>query len=122
MKLHIDWSTGNVLVTDAVRNTNIRIENARATVQNAILKAAREAGYKDASVWDDSKNITEFLKRTKTRSSPNFEKPFGEFVFVIRAKAIKNKPLSAWPTAEEIEARNAVYQEKSEQEQGREGN
>lgn len=109
MKLHIDWSTGNVLVTDAIRSTNIRFENNIATVQNAVLKAAREAGYADASAWDDSKNIVEFLKRTKTRSAANFEKPFGEFVFVIRAKGIKNKPLSTWPTVEEMEARNAIY-------------
>lgn len=111
MKLHINWSTGNVLVTDAIRSTNIRLENNISTVQNAVLKAARDAGYEDASAWDDSKNIVEFLRRTKTRSAANFERPFGEFVFVIRAKAIKNKPLSTWPTVEEIEAQNVAKEQ-----------
>lgn len=116
MKIHIDWMSGSVLVTEGLKSHNMRFELNPSTMQKAILEKMRGLGYIDARVWNDTKNLLDFMERSRSSRHPKFEKPFGEFVFTVQAGGISNKPLSTWPTVEEIEARNAAYQEKSEQE------
>ena len=115
MNIHIDWTSGTALVTDAYaksanKHNQIGKEMSMHRAQTVVLEYVKDMGFTDINVRNESDKIIEFVRRVK--SGANFERPEGQYVFKLKASGIQNKPWAYWPREEDIRVRNEIFDKK----------